>query len=185
MRRDIGVRTPLATVEKLIAPASASVVLGAMAGPVLGTAVQVMKELGHRRGIAIQGMEGGVIPSVRRRTRGIELDGEHQVPLTVDPADHGLDCASDPDLPMFGPPEEDHGSGDNPLLVSAAGDATRAVLHGDLGAARNASLLGAAVILKAAAIAPTIADGVATATESLDGGRALEVLEHLRRLSRV
>ena len=184
VRRDIGVRTPLATVEKLIAPTSAAVVLGAQVGPVLGTAVEVMAALGHKRGIAIQGMEGGVVPGVKKRTRGIELSGAHQVPLTVEPADFGMHCGSNPELPMFMPPDEEQGTGDNPLLVQASGDITDSVLKGDGGSARNASLLGAAVILKAAGRSMTLAEGVDAAVDSLDAGRPLDVLAHLRRLQR-
>lgn len=185
VRRDVGVRTPLATVEKLIAPSSAAVVLGAQRGPVLGTAVQVMKELGHARGIAIQGLEGGVIPQVTKRTRGIELNGEHQVPVSVDPMDFGLACDENPELPMYGPPQEDQGTGDNPLLVRASGEITDQVLKGELGVARNATLLCAAVMLKAVGRAPTLAEGIDAAARSLDSGAALEVLTHLRRLTRI
>ena len=57
VREHIGVRTPLSTVEKLIVPPSAAVVLGAQHGPVLGTAVETMAGLGHPSGIAIQGVD--------------------------------------------------------------------------------------------------------------------------------
>src|SRR6185436_16280273 len=101
VRGDVAIRTPLATVEKLLAPTNAAVVLGAQGGPVLGSAVEVIQGLGHPRGIAIQGPEGGIIPSVRKRTRGIELIEHHLVPINVEPNDFGLACANEPDLPMF------------------------------------------------------------------------------------
>jgi anthranilate phosphoribosyltransferase len=182
VRGEIGVRTPLSTVEKLIAPGSAGLVVGAQTGPVLGVAVEVMQSLGHPAGIAVQGPEGGVIPSVRKRTRGIELSGSHQVPVTVEPRDFGLGCDEEPDLPMFGPPEEGQGTGDNPALVKAAGDVTAAVLAGEHGAARNATLLGAALVLKAAGRCHTIAEGVSEASEALDSGEARGVLERIRAL---
>jgi len=182
VRGEIGVRTPLSTVEKLIAPSSAGLVVGAQAGPVLGVAVEVMQALGHRAGIAVQGPEGGVIPSVRKRTRGIELAGSHQVPLTVEPRDFGLGDEEEPDLPMFGPPEEGQGTGDNPALVRAAGEVNSAVLAGEHGPARNATLLGAALILKVAGRCHTIAEGVSEAAEALDSGEARGVLERIRAL---
>ncbi|MBK7878863.1 MAG: hypothetical protein IPJ77_24655 [Planctomycetes bacterium] len=43
VRGDVTIRTPLATVEKLLAPTSAAVVLGAQGGPVLGGAVEVIQ----------------------------------------------------------------------------------------------------------------------------------------------
>lgn len=180
VRGEIGVRTPLSTVEKLVAPASAAVVLGAQNGPVLGMAVEVMAGLGHPSGIAIQGLSGGVIPTLKRRTRGVELAGKHQVPLTVEPADFGLASKDTPELPMFGPPPEGQGTGDNPLLIRASGECVAAVLDGATGAARNATLLGAAVILKAGGRCLTLAEGVDAGTKSLDSGTAAAVLERLR-----
>jgi len=182
VRGELGVRTPLATVEKLIAPPNAALVVGAQGGPVLGVAIEVVQALGHPRGMVVQGLEGGVVPSVRRRTRGLELTGSHQVPLTLEPKDFGLACDSEPDLPMFGPPEEGYGTGDNPQLAAAAGEATMAVLAGEHGPARNAVLLGAALILKAGGRAFTLAEGISSATEALDSGEARAVLERLRAL---
>jgi len=179
VRGEIGVRTPLSTVEKLIAPSTAAVVLGAQHGPVLGIAVETMVGLGHSNGIAIQGLGGGVIPTLKRRTRGIELHGAHQVPLTVEPADFGLSDAHDPELPLFSPPVDGEGTDDNPLLVQAASDIVDAVLKGETGPARDASILGAAVILKAGGRALTLAEGVDQSVESLEAGGPLRVLEAL------
>jgi anthranilate phosphoribosyltransferase len=183
VRGEIGVRTPLATIEKLIVPQNAAIITGAQAGPVLGMAVEVLSNLGHSRGIAIQGAEGGVIPYLSKRTRGIELSGSHQVPLSIEPADFGLDESHEPDLPMFGPPDEGYGTGDNPLLVQASGDVTRAAISGETGPCRSATVLGAALILKAAGRAHTMADGVSQACESIDSGAARRVIDRLRSLA--
>jgi len=180
VRGEVAVRTPMSTVEKLIAPSTAAVLLGAQAGPVLGRAVETMSGLGHPRGIALQGVDGGVVPTLRKRTRGIELAGSHQVPLTVEPADFGLSADSDPELPMYGPPEDGTGLNANPMLVKAAGDMIETVLQGETGAIRDATLLGSAVLLKAAGRSMTLAEGVDLATDSLDSGAALEVLRRLR-----
>lgn len=184
VRGEVAIRTPLATVEKLLAPSSAAVVLGAQGGPVLGSAVEVIQALGHPRGIALQGPEGGVIPSVRKRTRGIEMADRHLMPLNVEPGDFGLECATEPDLPVYGPPSENQGTGDNPELVRCSGEITRAVLAGDGGPARSAALLGAAVILKASGKAFTLAEGIDLATEALDCGGAREVLAKLIEIDR-
>jgi len=183
VRGDVGVRTPLSTVEKLLAPSNAALVIGAQAGPVLGVAVEVIQNLGHPCGIAMQGLEGGVVPSVCRRSRGIELTPSHKVPLSVKPEDYGLACESEPELPMFGPPDEGHGTGDNPELRTASSQATMRVLAGELGPERNATLLAAAVILKAAGRAPTVADGVSLAAESIDSGEAHGILRRLREVA--
>lgn len=182
VRGDVTVRTPLSTVEKLMAPSGSAVVLGVQVGPVLGTAVEVMQGLGHPRGIAIQGLDGGVVPSVRKRSRGIEIADGHLVPLTVEPHDFGLDCGEEPELPMYGPPEEGYGTADNPALVKASGATTLSVLRGETGPARNAVLLGAALILKASGRSLTLAEGVDAAVCAVDDGGALELIERLKAL---
>lgn len=183
VRGDVVIRTPIATVEKLLAPSSAAVLLGAQNGPVLGTAVEVIHGLGHPRGIAVQGPEGGLVPSVKKRTRGIELAERHLVPINVEPDDFGLCCAEEPEIPTFGPPPDAQGTGDNPELVKCCGDVTAAVLAGENGPSRNATLLAAALILKAGGHAMTLAEGVDAATRSLDSGAASEVLARLRELA--
>jgi anthranilate phosphoribosyltransferase len=180
VRGDVGVRTPLSTVEKLIVPANAALLLGSNPGPVLGLAAGTMAGLGHPSGIAIQGVGGGIIPSLTRRTRGVEITGQHQVPLSVEPADFGLACNENPELPMYGPPEEGQGPGDNAALVRDAGAMTKSVLAGEPSAARSATLLGAAVILKAARRALTLAEGVDAAVKSLESGAARGVLAKLK-----
>jgi anthranilate phosphoribosyltransferase len=180
VRNDVVIRTPLSTVEKLLAPANAAVLLGAQSGPVLGTAVEVIHGLGHPRGIAIQGPEGSVIPSVKKRTRGIELAERHLVPLNVEPEDFGLSCLDEPEMPQFGPPPDDQGTGDNEELVRHVADLTRAVLAGQHGSARNATLLTAALILKAGGLVLTLAEGIDMAQHSLDSGAGNAVLARLR-----
>jgi anthranilate phosphoribosyltransferase len=180
VRGDVGVRTPLSTVEKLIVPSTAALLLGSNMGPVLGLAAGTMAGLGHTSGIAIQGVGGGIIPSLTRRSRGVEVAGAHQVPLSVEPADFGLSCQENPELPMYGPPEEGQGPGDNPALVRAAGEMTVSVLKGEPGPARSAVLLGAAMILKAARRTLTLAEGVDAAMKSLESGAARAVLATLK-----
>lgn len=182
VRGDMVIRTPLSTLEKLIAPAGAAVLIGAQSGPVLGTAVEVLKGLGHRRGVALQGLDGGVVPGIAKRTRGIEIDGDHLLSVTVEPADFGLDGPENPELPLFGPHEDGQGASDNPALCEVAGDVTKAVLAGHPGPARNASLLSAALMLKASGRCLTIAEGVDAATTALDSGAAQERVERLRSL---
>ncbi len=180
VRNDVVIRTPLATVEKLLAPANSAVLLGAQAGPVLGTAVEVINGLGHPRGIAVQGAEGGVVPSVTKRTRGIELAERHLVPINVEPEDFGLCSGEEPDLPQFGPPPDEQGAGDNPELVRCVAEVTLGVLAGKHGPARNATLLTSALILKAGGLVLTLAEGIDQSTRSLDSGAASAVLSRLR-----
>jgi len=103
--------------------------------------------------------------------------------LTVEPADFGLACASEPDLPMYGPPDDGEGTGDNPLMQKAASDIVRGVLAGEQGPNRSAALLGAAVVLKACGRALTLAEGVDEAMTALDSGEASAVLRRVTELS--
>lgn len=182
IRDGVVMRTPLSTVEKLICPPSAAVLVGAQSGPVLGVAVEVMQSLGHARACAIQGVEGGITPSIRKRTRGIELSGEHLVSLVVEPEDFGLSDVREPELPLFSPAPDGQGAGDNPALVKAAGEVNALVLAGEPGPARSAALLGAALILKTAGRCLTLAEGVDAAISALDSGQATAVLKNLREL---
>ena len=184
VRGEMLVRSPLSTIEKLLAPPNASVLLGAQHGPVLGAAIEVVKGLGHPRGIVIQGEGGGIIPLLRRRTKGIELSEGFLCRLTVEPQDFGLQTDCEPELPMYGPPDEGKGSADNEALVRAAGQTCAAVLAGERTPARNASILGAALILKANRSAMTLADGISQATDALDSGAASAVLQKLRDASK-
>lgn len=183
VRDEVGIRTPLSTVEKLISPPESAVVVGAQSGPVLGKAVEVLQALGHPRAIALQGLEGGVVPSVKRRTRGIEASDGHLVPVVVEPEDFGLASSEEPELPFFGPPDTGRGTGDNPEIVKASSSLTQAVLVGEQGPVRNAAILSAAVMLRASGRSMTLAEGVDAATTSLDTGNALSVLDALRNLN--
>ena len=107
----------------------------------------------------------------------------NQVPLTVEPADFGLGCPGEPDLTMYGPPEEGEGTGDNPLMQKAASDIVRGVLAGEQGSSRSAALLGAAVILKSGGRVMTLAEGVDLAMTSLDSGEANAVLKRVSALA--
>lgn len=182
VREEVTLRTALSTVEKLLAPNSSALVLGAMGGPVLGTAAEVMQALGHPRGLVVQGPEGGVTPGVSKRTRGVELTERNLVTLNVEPEDFGLLQGTEPEMPLFCPLQDDQGTGDNPALVRFLGEMTEEIVSGKPSDGRNAALLGAALILKASGRAMTIAEGVDAATHSLDTGAARDVLERLRAL---
>lgn len=173
-RKGVVIRTPLSTLEKLLAPAHAAVVLGAMTGPVLGNAVEVIQALGHSRGVALQGVDGGIVPWVSKRTRGVAIDQGHLVPLVVDPKDFGLDHNQEPELPLYGPSEDDEGACDNPTLVADAQKATMDVIAGANNSTRDAALMGAGVILKTVGLSMTLAEGIDLAAQALDGGAVTE-----------
>ena len=59
----------------------------------------------------------------------------------------------------------------------------RAVLDGEPGAARNASLLGASLILKASGRSLTLAEGVDASARAVDEGQVKALVDHLKHLS--
>ncbi len=84
---------------------------------------------------------------------------------------------------------DDYGLPRAPAAALAGGDASgnaaiaRAVLEGERGAPRDVVLLNAGAALLVAAIAPTVADGIAMGAEAIDSGRAAAVLDLMVALS--
>jgi anthranilate phosphoribosyltransferase len=179
VRGEIGVRTPLSTVEKLIAPPSSAIVIGAQQGPVLGVGGR------SAAGARPQARDRDPGSGRRRGARDGQEDARNRAVRRLPGA--GNDRAGGPRHGMrvgaraadVRAADEGYGSGDNQVLVQSCGDMTSAVLAGENGPARNAALLGASVILKAAGRTHTFAEGVSLATESLDGGAPRRILEAL------
>jgi hypothetical protein len=106
------------------------------------------------------------------------------VPLSIDPADFGLACEGEPDLPMFGPPRKATETGDNLELGagrgrSHAGSARRRARAGR--AMRR--LLGAALILKDARQGADGGRRCRVRDDALESGAPLAILERLRSLA--
>ena len=104
------------------------------------------------------------------------------MPLTVEPRDFGLWSDNEPDLPIFGPPDEGQGTGDNQALVRAAGTVTANVLAGEHGPARNATLLGASADPQGRRPLPHARRRRLARHRGLDAGEASAVLERLKAL---
>ena len=168
LREDVEVRTALHTVEKLLAIGESPVLVGAAAGPVLGVAADVLRGLGHRRGILLQAPEGSVVPSLIAPTKGLEIDGDSLTTLVVDPEDYGVRASREPEAASPGP--------------RAAASAVRALLLGEQGPARDATVLCAALLQYTAGTVPSISEGVGRAAEAIDRGKAERVLDALKAL---
>jgi len=168
-RREIGIRTSFNLLGPLTNPAGAArQVLGvgdATVGPRLA---EVARRLGTERTLVVYGAGIDELP----------LDGTGQI-LDVTPggidrrvidraalATLGLDEAPDTAL-AGGSPEE------NAALVEA-------VLAGAPGPRRDVALLNAAAAFVAAGRSGDLGDGVRLAAETIDGGRAVDLLGRLR-----
>ena len=88
---------------------------------------------------------------------------------TISPEDFGLARASQSELAVSS--------------VEESAAALRGVLDGAAGPKRDVAIANAAAALLAAGLANTLADGVALASKSIDGGAARRTLDALVELS--
>lgn len=95
----------------------------------------------------------------------LALEDGHVTSFTVDPVEMGLAPAIAEEL-VGGTPADN-------------ADAVRRVLDGEHGAHRNIVILNAGAAMVVADAAPTLAEGIALAEQSIDSGRAAEVLVRL------
>jgi anthranilate phosphoribosyltransferase len=128
-------------------------------------------QLGSTRALVVHGAGNLDELAPRGATQVAELRDGAVKRYELTPADFGLDEA-DPAGLRGGDPAT------NARLVIE-------VLRGEKGASRTVALMTAAAALYVTGHAPDLKAGRARAEEALDGGRALEVLETLRRLAPV
>jgi anthranilate phosphoribosyltransferase len=170
IRKELGVRTIMNLVGPLVNPASAThQLVGVFDDGKLGAMAEAFGRLGSERAIVVRGVDGldeispaGVTRWAEwRRETGEVLFGE------THPSELGLDVV--------------------PVSAIAGGDArenaaiTLAVLNGEPGPYRTATLLNAAWALYAADAAESPAAGLVLATESIDRGAARAVLQRVQR----
>ena len=170
LREELGLRTLIHTVEKIYDPAGAPYQLVGVAHmPYLKLMGPALAQLGHRRTMVVQGMEGHEDVTTSRGARVIEIDdaGEHE--WRLDPASLGLQPATEGDL--------------------APGDAARsarftlAVLDGSsTPSQRDLALLNAALRVKLTDRADDLPSALADARDALASGAAMRRLEAWRRV---
>ena len=165
-RREMGVRTVFNILGPLTNPAGASVQLIGVFDPALTEPLaQVLNELGAEAAYVVSSAEGldelsTAGPNVIGRLRHGQVDS-----ILLDAIDYGLPRA--------------------PIGALRGGDAaenaqiTRAILSGAEGPRRDVVLLNAGMALVAADAASDLGEGLAMAAESIDSGRARQVLGNL------
>lgn len=168
-RRELGVRTVFNVLGPLCNPAGARYqALGVADGALAAKMADVLMRLGVERAIVFHAGDGMDELSVSGPSNVIEIDGRRNE-YQLDPADLGLGRA---------PVESMRGGGpeDNARLA-------REVLEGAKGPRRDVVLLNAAAALRAAGAARDWKDGLGLAAESIDSGRAGEVLRRWATVS--
>lgn len=100
VREELGLRTIFNTVEKLLNPCRCDhAVVGVFHKPYLERLGEAMRHLGLKRAAVVQGTEGGVVPSVRRKTRLVWVEPEGLTEDVIDPKALGLEHSEEPSMP--------------------------------------------------------------------------------------
>ncbi len=169
-RKELGVRTAFNLLGPLTNPAGAARQLVGVPRPELTELVaRSLQQLGAERAWVVHGADGLDEISTTGYTKVSECRGGAVNTFYLHPADVGLPKA-------------------NPAALRG-GDAVenariaKEVLSGTLGPARDIVLLNAGASLLIAGRVATIPEGIATAAEAIDTGRASRVLESLVALS--
>jgi anthranilate phosphoribosyltransferase len=170
VRVEMGTRTIFNLLGPLSNPASVKrLLLGVFDRSWMRPMAEVLHALGAERVLVVHGADGLDELTTTTKTHCVELKDGQITTYDVDPAEAGLPLANPVDL-----------KGGNPAHNAAA---LRAVLGGQKGAYRDIALLNSAAALMVAGKAQTIAEGMATATEALDSGKAAKTLETLASAS--
>jgi anthranilate phosphoribosyltransferase len=168
-RRELGIRSVFNILGPLCNPAGARYqALGVADGSLASKMADVLQRLGVERAIVFHAADGMDELSVASPSLVIEIDGDRKQ-YELDPSELGLSKA---------PVEAMRGGGpeDNARLA-------REVLGGAKGPRRDVVLLNAAAALRAASLARDWREGMGLAAESIDSGRAGEVLQRWATIS--
>jgi len=165
-RREMGVRTVFNILGPLTNPAGASVqIIGVFDRSLVEPLARVLAELGAEAAYVVNSSEGLDELSTAGVNHVAYLHDGSVSCVKLDAANYGLTPAPLEAI-RGGEPEE------NARI-------TRDILAGERGPRRDIVLLNAAAALHAAGAASDIHDGIATAADAIDSGRAGQVLESL------
>ena len=170
-RRELAVRTVFNVLGPLANPGRVKKqALGVGAPSLAPLMIRVLADLGHERALVFYGEDGLDELTTTGASRVFQLRNGKVDDFELDPRDLGLGRAR-PDELKGGTPAE------NAALL-------RQVLNGDTGPHRDVVLLNAAAAILAAGRAEDWPQAMDVARESLDSGRAAQVLSRLIETSR-
>lgn len=169
-RRQIGIRTIFNVLGPLSNPASATAqVLGVYSAPLVEMLASVLKKLGARKAWVVHGADGLDEISLSGETLVSELVNGEIRTFTITPEQFGFKRA--PLSAIKGGTAQD-----NALII-------KEILSGKTGPRRDVVLLNAAAGLVVSGKAATIGDGIKTAADAIDSGRAAKTLDELIRMT--
>jgi anthranilate phosphoribosyltransferase len=171
LREELGLRTPLHTVEKMYDPGNAPFhLLGVAHLPYVDLIAPALAPLGFRRTMIVQGMEGHEDVPTSRGTRVVEIDGAGaRREWRLDPASFGLAPATEDDL---APGDAAHSA--RLTLDALAGSVTAS--------RRDLVLLNAALRIMLGGRALDLDTALASARSAVESGEALRRLEAWRQV---
>lgn len=167
LREEVALRTVLATVEKIWNVASADYsIVGLAHLPYMEKMLAVASNLGFKRVLIVQGIEGNEDAPTSRACRAFLWEGGDNQELRIDASEFGLQPAT----------KEEMEGGDATTNAAIA----EAILAGGPGAHRDLVLLNAGIRIWLAERAPSIGDGIEVARKAIDSGAAREKLAAVR-----
>ena len=168
-RKEIGIRTVFNILGPLTNPAGAkSQVIGVFDPKLLNVAANVLKNLGSRHAIIVNGNGLDEI-TITGRTQVCELKHGCIENYQIDPEDFGFKISPVEDLKGSTPEE-------NAKIILE-------ILKGGKSPKLDVVLLNSAAALLSAGLAKDYDGGIALAAKSIDSGKAKEKLENLREFS--
>ena len=163
VRKELGVRTIFNILGPLTNPASAPhILMGVFHPDLVGIQVRALQRLGAEHAVVVYGRDGMDEVSLGAATLVGELKNGEISEYEIHPEDFGLPMASNRALKVETPEQSQR------MLVG--------VLENEPGAARDIVAFNAGVALYAANVAPSMAEGIALATRTIESGAAREKL---------
>ena len=171
IRRELGIRTVFNILGPLTNPARpTSMLLGVYGEHLLRPLARVLPSLGVKRALIVHGMDGMDEISIGAPTRVREIIDGTETGYEIRPEEFGIAPASKEAI-RGGSPDE-----------NAA--VTRGILSGEITDARaDVCLLNAGAAIYIGGAAPSIADGIAAARQTIIDGSARRTLEDFIRIS--
>jgi anthranilate phosphoribosyltransferase len=163
LREEIALRTVFATIEKIYNLASAAYsILGLAHLPYAEKMLATAAEMGFKRILVIQGIEGNEDAPTSRPSRAFLSEGGKTAEIKIDASQYGLAPAS----------AEEMAGGD----AAFNADIAAGIMGGETGAYRDLVLLNAGIRIWLAERASTIGDGIDLARAAIDSGEAARKL---------
>ena len=171
IRRELGIRTVFNILGPLTNPARpTAMLLGVYSAHLLRPLANVLPDLGVKRALIVHGTDGMDEISIGAPTRIHEIADGWERSYEIHPEDFGITPAAKEAI-RGGKPDE-----------NAA--VARGILSGELTDARaDVCLLNAGAAIYIGGAAPSIADGIAAARQTIADGSALRKLEDFIRIS--